>query len=70
MHNVSTNCSVDELSCSRATISYLCEYYRQVFFLHSGLQDENLQIVMSKFFNMHKGRLSLHMGHPVKFVPI
>ena len=25
-----------------------CEYYQQVYFVHSGLQDESLQVTMSK----------------------
>ena len=48
------------------------EYYRQVYFVHSGLQDESLQVTISK---LPQGSLtctgddSLHRGHPVN-VPI
>ena len=44
------------------------KHYRQVYFVHSGLQDESLLITVG-FFNMHKGCLSPHRGHPVN-VPI
>ena len=30
------------------------EYYRQVYFVHSGLQDESLQVIVG-FFNLHRG---------------
>ena len=42
------------------------EYYRQVYFVHSGLQDESPQVSISK---LHRGWLSLNKGHPVN-VPI
>ena len=48
------------------------EYHRQVYFVHSRLQDESLQETISKlgFFNLAaQGVLSLHRGHPVN-VPI
>ena len=50
------------------------EYYRQVHFVHSGLQDESLYTsnhieIIVWFFNLHKGWISLHRGHPVN-VPI
>ena len=31
-----------------ATVRPSCRYYRQVFFVHSGLQDESLQVTISK----------------------
>ena len=52
---------------------FLCihEHYRQVNFVQSRSQDESLQVTISKllFFNLHKGWLSIHMGHPFS-VPI
>ena len=39
-----------------------------MYFVHSGLQDESLQVTVG-FFNLHRGWLSLHRGHPVN-VPI
>ena len=48
----------------------LSRYYRQVYFVYSGLQDESLQVTVG-FFNLHRGGggIFLHRGHPVN-VPI
>ena len=36
------------LSLSLYCLTLSCEYYGQVYFVHSGLQDENLQVTISK----------------------